>query len=272
VGTNSNIAWCDHTFNSWRGCSPIGSGCLNCFAREMAKRNPNVLGEWGPDKDRIIASDSYWRLPKKWDRATAKAGERRKAFVGSMMDIFDDHPSIPDDIRRTVFLAAEEFQNLDWLYLTKRPWNIEKLLPDSWLTGSCPRNVWFGVSASRQSELDRNWNILDSETHNMNPSVLFLSLEPILERLDLESPLTVIDCGDNEAEWWTRRPDWVLVGAESGPNRRICEVSWIQDVADQCLKAEVPVLVKQDSHYRPGQQGRIPDDLWSLKQFPEVKP
>lgn len=30
----------------------------------------------------------------------------------------------------------------------------------------------------------------------------------------------------------------------------------------------MPVFVKQDSGPRPGMQGRIPDELWALKQFP----
>jgi protein gp37 len=43
---------------------------------------------------------------------------------------------------------------------------------------------------------------------------------------------------------------------------------WLASIVRQCQAAEVPAFVKQDSHARPGQQGRIPDDLWALREFP----
>jgi protein gp37 len=39
--------------------------------------------------------------------------------------------------------------------------------------------------------------------------------------------------------------DWVIVGAESGPNRRPCKIAWIRDVVQQCQAAGVPVFIKQ---------------------------
>ena len=60
----------------------------------------------------------------------------------------------------------------------------------------------------------------------------------------------------------------IIVGGESGPNRRPCEVAWITDIADQCRAAGVACFVKQDSGLRPGQQGMIPEELWARKEFP----
>jgi len=46
-------------------------------------------------------------------------------------------------------------------------------------------------------------------------------------------------------------------------------------IAKQCQAAGVPIFVKgvpifvkQDSAFAPGKQGRIPDVLWALTQFP----
>lgn len=39
--------------------------------------------------------------------------------------------------------------------------------------------------------------------------------------------------------------DWVIVGGESGPGARDCEVAWIRAVVEQCKAASVPVFVKQ---------------------------
>lgn len=39
--------------------------------------------------------------------------------------------------------------------------------------------------------------------------------------------------------------DWVIVGGESGPNRRVAKLEWIESIVAQCKAASVPVFVKQ---------------------------
>jgi protein gp37 len=46
------------------------------------------------------------------------------------------------------------------------------------------------------------------------------------------------------------------------------DIGWLVSIAEQCRDAGIPLFVKQDSGPRAGQQGRIPDDIWALKQFP----
>jgi len=41
--------------------------------------------------------------------------------------------------------------------------------------------------------------------------------------------------------------DWVIVGCESGPKRRPCEMRWIADIVRDCHAVGVPVFVKQIS-------------------------
>jgi protein gp37 len=42
-----------------------------------------------------------------------------------------------------------------------------------------------------------------------------------------------------------RTLDWVIVGCESGRNRRACEIGWIHSIVRQCREYGVPVFVKQ---------------------------
>jgi hypothetical protein len=42
-------------------------------------------------------------------------------------------------------------------------------------------------------------------------------------------------------------------------------------VAEQCLGRGVPLFIKQDSGPKDGQQGRIPDWLWTHKDVPPRK-
>lgn len=39
--------------------------------------------------------------------------------------------------------------------------------------------------------------------------------------------------------------DWIIVGGESGPGARPCDVSWIRSIVEQCRAANVPAFVKQ---------------------------
>jgi protein gp37 len=64
---------------------------------------------------------------------------------------------------------------------------------------------------------------------------------------------------------------WVIVGGESGAGYRPCDPAWIASIVAQCTEAGVSVFVKQDSGARARRQGRIPDEIWARKEFPEVR-
>lgn len=74
MGETTGIAWTNHTFNPWRGCTRVSPGCLHCYAETMSGRNPKTLGIWGPRGLRAGAAESYWRQPAKWNRAAISTG------------------------------------------------------------------------------------------------------------------------------------------------------------------------------------------------------
>lgn len=43
--------------------------------------------------------------------------------------------------------------------------------------------------------------------------------------------------------------DWVVVGGESGPGARPCDLSWLRETVRQCREAGVPIFVKQLGAY-----------------------
>lgn len=162
MAENSKIEWCHHTLNPWRGCSKVSEGCEHCYACDFSKLNPGTLGKWGPQGTRVVAAEETWKLPLKWDRKAAKAGERHRVFCASFADVFEDWQgpmidsqerrlacchaicewqgvdSIPDDgarwltmsdVRARLFRVIDATPNLDWLLLTKRPENIAKMMP-----------------------------------------------------------------------------------------------------------------------------------------------
>lgn len=38
MGEITGIAWCDHTFNGWIGCTRVSPACDRCYAASLAKR------------------------------------------------------------------------------------------------------------------------------------------------------------------------------------------------------------------------------------------
>lgn len=256
MATMTKIQWCDHTWNPWRGCTKVSAGCANCYAEAGSKRNPKVLGEWGPKGRRAIAAESYWKLPLAWDRAAQAAGERRRVFCASLADVFEHNPQVTE-ARARMFRVIDSTPNLDWLLLTKRPENIVPFWHTrSWVDGdgrtlgeSKPTrqtlrrdNVWLGTSVEDQAAADTR--IAELVRARDLAAVLFLSLEPLIGPVDL---LRV--SGREPGRFWggclLDSIDWAIIGGESGADARACDVDWIRSLVDQCGEGGVAPFVKQ---------------------------
>lgn len=154
------------------------------------------------------------------------------------------------DLRADLFRLIEQTPYLDWQLLTKRPENIRRMwpqvgFPDAGVPGTLGRrlyldNVWIGYSASDQPTLATGLTRL-LECRDLSP-VLFLSLEPLLGPVSL-SPWAVSDPVIPTGR--LRGLRWVIVGGESGPGARPCELDWIRSIVRQCKSAGVPCFVKQ---------------------------
>lgn len=272
MAEKSHIAWTSHTASPWFGCTEVSPGCANCYARELTL-NHKWAG-WG-DKSPRVLSKGFWKEAYKWNaraglelnKPTAFPKSRPRIFT-SLMDWLD--PQVPVEWLVDFLKVVHDCQSLDWLLLTKRPelWR-ERLcaagpyltngFPVNWLhEGVAPPNVWFGVTVENQAMADKRIPILLS----IPAKVRWLSVEPLLEAVLLD--------GLHRTEGNTYpKLDWVVVGGESGSKRRDCGVEAIVNVAEQCKAAGVPIFVKQDAAWKPGKQGRIPDHIWAMKEFPK---
>jgi protein gp37 len=258
MGQDSKIEWTTHSWSPWRGCSKVSPGCAHCYAETLSKRNPAVLGVWGPDGTRVVAAEASWRNVLAWDRAAAKVRERHRVFP-SLCDPFEDR----DDLafpRARLFRLIRETPNLDWLLLTKRPETWTKVMRatlDSgalkrptldgsrrgdaywwaadWLHGKPPANVWLGVSVEDQQRADERI----PQLRQTPAAVRFLSVEPLL------GPVEVSLEGIH----------WVIVGGESGPGARPMHPDWARSLRDQCQAAGVAFFFKQWGEWAPA---RVP--------------
>jgi protein gp37 len=248
MGENSNIEWAHHTFNPWWGCEKIAPGCDHCYAEREAARFYPHLKLWGHDALRLIFTDKHWSGPLEWNQRAINEGTRYRVFCLSMGDVFDNHP-IAMDVRPRLWSLIRSTPQLDWLLLTKRVGNAERMLPPDWGCGYS--NVWFGYSPSSQTELDRNVPKL----LRIPAQVHFLSFEPLLEQLDLSPHLWARVWG--RAVPRRKLPNepsisWVIVGGESGLKARAMHPDWVRKIRDDCVAAGVAFFFKQWGQFVPG--------------------
>lgn len=251
MAQDTKIEWAKHTVNLWWGCSKVHEGCDHCYAEALSKRYGDNV--WGGQPRKLIKS-AFDNLLKYQDLAK-KAGEKHFVFLGSMMDVFEKPMPLIDGkglslnystegLRQKLFMnvGAGLYSNLIFLFLTKRPSNINKYIPTHWQFEP-PKNVMFGTSVSTQKNAD-----------TLIPQLLkvkgkkFLSVEPQIESINLSKYLPHID--------------WVIQGGESGAGKRPFNLAWAYDLKDQCAVAGAPYFFKQIDKVQP-----VPNDLLT-RQIP----
>jgi protein gp37 len=227
LGTKTAIAWTDHTFNPWMGCHKVSQGCKHCYAEALiVNRRREDL--WGPDlSKRRRTGRAVWARPVTWNYEAQMIRTPAKAFCASLADMFEDAP-VPNETRSDVWAMIRRTPWLDWQLLTKRPENIEKMLPDDWGPGY--KNVWLGTSIEDNRVAERG-PILTS----IPAIVHFISYEPAIGPLD-ELPLAGIE--------------WMIVGGESGPDYRPMKLMWAMDMQDRCNEEGVAFFFKQSAARR----------------------
>lgn len=292
MGARTKIDWCDATWNPVTGCL---HGCEYCYARNIAYRFGAVGweantengrdGDWydGTGENHVLDKPAMreWKSgkitkapypfcfdptfhrykldePQKWKKP-------RNIFVCSMADLFGDW--VPDEWIKQVFEACEAAPQHRYLFLTKNPARFGSI--NEWNhrhnNEYAKDNMWFGTTITRQYELNRMIKLPYGNAHT------FLSVEPILERIDIDHYLPTSDarwrcsyCGHYAINYanhcgscshiggysgsFRKQPvNWIILGAESG-NRKdkvVPRREWIDNIVQVCEERNIPVFMKE---------------------------
>ena len=264
MAENSKIEWCDATWNVARGCTKVDEDCKYCYmyrdSFDSKRYNPK----------QVIKTKTVFDFPLKYKETKSKAwGGRPLIFTSSLTDVF--HPDI-DSYRHEILEIIKACPHLIFQVLTKRPerithdWNLE--------------NVWIGTSIGSNNAIERGIILSTVPAHTR-----FLSLEPLHTPLnDLDDCFVEIDLGHEDHSIWTHRPDWVIVGGESGNESgkyryRECKLTWIFEIADMCEREGIPLFVKQLGTYlakelklkdRHGRDITEWPESLQIRQFPQL--
>lgn len=279
----SKIGWTRSTYNPHRGCRKVSPECSNCYIvdtpplRRIGQKHGdmrvrasakviNSPYEWNEKQRRDLADWSACRLPG----SVVPVKPEWRVFCMSLGDWLDDE-NVPIEWTWRLLKTVKECEALTWLMLTKRTQNFIPRLTAAlkwdennnrdesslhtwildWMTGvAVPNNVWFGGSIVNGK--------VPEALLKVPARVRWLSAEPLLPFDNFSIDLSGLH--------------WVVVGGESGKEgvRRDCGAIAISQLAQQCVSENIPVYVKQDCHRLPGMQGRIPNEIWRLKQYPTL--
>ena len=255
----SNIGYTDFSAgdaNFVTGCTPCSEGCTNCYARRIYKR-------WGLDFTVRTHPDKLARLARAtFPEYSPKRGRPYKPMVFPVDtgDIF--HEQVPVDFILSAFSIMSARRDVDWQILTKRPKRMNAVLfgeEGGYYLGGGDfyGNIRLMVSVENQKRADER--IPELLRHWEGPNGV--SYEPALGPVDFGCWLEYDASVGTEPEL-----DQIIVGAESGPNRRPFDMQWARDVRDQCKKAGVAFFGKQDSGLYPGKPLLI--DGKEIKEWP----
>ena len=255
----TKIDWCDSTWNPVTGCL---HGCEYCYARGIANRfgtlnKGDILPEdegleFVPNTpetflvlDKPVRNENgkiepypsnFYPTFHKYRLNEYQNKKGRNIFVCSMADLFGDW--VPDKWIQEVFAACHNAPQHNYLFLTKNPKRyLQTDLP-------LDDNLWYGTSICRKDDIAKCRYLPFGRKK-------FVSIEPILEDLELTDSSVI------------NYVDWVIIGAETGrrKNKVIPERKWIEDIVNECRKADIPVFMKSSL-----------SDIWGgplMQEFPE---
>jgi protein gp37 len=282
VSKASKIEWTDTTWNPVRGCSRKSAGCENCYAERQAARFSDDGYPWhgfverkagGPRwTGKVELIEEKLAQPLKWRKP-------RRVFVDSMSDLF--HEALPDEAIDKVFAVMALCPQHTFQVLTKRPERmlaffaahnrpsgdalygllhgpnmrrVERTMQQGVDAVYPLKNVWLGVSIEDQATADERIPQLLATP----AAKRFVSAEPLLGAVDLNDlrqeltggheSWSALQCEEDPVDdlrFAGVTLDWVIVGGESGPGARPCDVGWVRAIVQQCQASSVPVFVKQ---------------------------
>ena len=238
------IEWTEATWNPSAGCTKVSLGCKNCYAETMAIRLKamKVVGYENGFEFNTVPSRLNDPLKKK---------KPTVFFVNSMSDIF--HEKMPIEYLDKIFKVIEQTPHHTYQILTKRADKMFKYLSKR----EIPENIWLGVTVENQKEgLPRIDKLRD-----LKASVLFLSVEPLLEDLGKINLKNI---------------DWVIVGGESGNRARLMDKNWVLNIKKQCKNKDIAFFFKQWGTWGADQKKRNKKENGKeingkiYQQYPEV--
>jgi protein gp37 len=281
MAETTHISWTDATWNPWLGCQKTGSAaCVPCYAEHLVQNRFGRAVWGGPHEGagtRVKTSLTTWATPNKLERQAIAAGTPLFCFCASLSDIFD--PVAPAEWRAEAFAKMRSTPHVIYLLLTKRPHLIVQLATAA---GGLPANAAILCTVVTQAEAERDVPHLLNAAAKLKPLFTGLSLEPLVEPIDLTklrvnpppgctkddnwalnalegrtAPIIYTGSGEWELDGGgVRGPkiNWVICGGPTDQGAHKAwpmSIQWVREVRDQCAITATPFHFKQWGEWAP---------------------
>lgn len=230
-GPNNKIGWCDFTANPVKG--KCRHACPYCYAEAIRKRY-----KWSAE----IEFKPSWFDGRQVDRFIKEYNRFPIIFVGSMHDLFGEW--IPSSQIQAVISLCAKKDACRFVFCTKNPKRYQEFRSFRYLD-----NCILATTVTCQ---DDEWRIV--ELLKAECACRMLRIEPMLGPVDLKKYLyvNIKYIKDKRTLKCNSLIDYIVIGGESGPNRRPCKIEGMIGLVKQCQAAGVKVYVKQvDGNYLP---------------------
>jgi protein gp37 len=233
----TKIPYVDRVWNPIIGCTPASEGCSNCYANRMSVRlqaNPKLPNYAGKKFSDVRFVPEALNEPKKWRLS-------QTVMVCSMGDIL--HEQVPNAAVEKIIAVMKANPKHTFLVFTKRAIRASLF--------HFPANVMIGVSIENRDNMSRLESLNDTDCYHK-----FISFEPLIGDV---GPLDLSGI------------EWVVVGGETGPGARPCDMQWIQNIYLQCKAQDVPYFFKQYGHksVNPG-NANAGSPAFHIKEWPII--
>jgi len=243
----TKIDWADSTWNPVTGCL---HGCEYCYARRIAYRFRDKDYDknkrfYAPECTFDLAIKPRSKYPyafrptlHRYRLNDYKAKKGRTIFVCSMADMLGGW--VPDEWIQAVLKACYAAHQLRYLFLTKNPERYANIV--EYLEGEDgpeydaePPEIWLGATVTNNEQMYTAYQ----------SAATWISIEPLIESISSADECTVTFRPYDSAE--EPRWLWAVIGAETGSRKGkvVPERAWVQEIAEQCKTAGVPVFMKE---------------------------
>lgn len=235
------------SWNPITGCTKVSAGCKYCYAESMHRRfNKEPFSQIKFHPERLY-------IPLKNKKMSTMY------FVISMGDMFHEDVEWKqiDKIIEVIAMCPQH----TFVVLTKRPKNMciyfsteERMFKKGHFMGQYPiPNLWLGVSCEDQKTYDERYSILE----HIACAKRVISFEPLISEIETNFDAHHV------------KPDWVIVGGESGSNGRKMDPSWAGEIDSQCSNYNIPFFFKQWGQWYENNRMTSTDPRDMTRQFPE---
>lgn len=236
--STSKVEW----MRGGRICNAI-TGCLRrcdyCWAWDQTKRWPerylaNKKEICGELSDEEFARYEPWHdpfFPRWWPESLQAVYRLRKPTAIWMVNMGDAFgPWVPDWMIQDMLQVAKDCPQHTFYWLTKFPERLPDFNP--W-----PDNCWVGATATDE----QSFRDAVAALSKVQATTKYLSMEPLLGWPNnfVSTPSILLeDSGIS----------WVITGPCNGrlAKQYSCKAEWLQDIADACTAASVPLFEKKE--------------------------